>query len=557
MILFALWRRKMRGAKNSLLRASSAQKIRRAAFALLGLGLTAGLYLGFARFLDFLQKAPLIGPLIVWKLTAMALLAAFVMVVISSLLTSLGTLYYSSDLTFLFHSPVDFKTIFVDKCLEVLLFSSWMLALALAPYALALAVFNHYGAGFLLAFAALLPPFLWLAAMWGAAATLLLLYFFPSSRTRDMVWILSSLSLSLVYALVRWAQPEKLVRPDALHVISAYLEYLQAPTAPYLPSWWLTKALWDWSAGRLGGFALWAALLWLCAAVSFTGLAALAGRLYLRAYTGAQESPRANRTTAVTPMASRAWRLLPSGAVLAALFWKDRRTFLRDVRNWSQLLLIAGLVFVYLFSIDKLPLDNADLKSLVSFLNIGAAGFVLSSLSLRFTFPSISLESRQWWVLKSAPLSVSSIMREKFIFSAVPMAALAFTLGAAANRLLHADAFSSRLSLASLMVLAVVLSAMGVGFGALFPKFDAESVHQIESSLGGFVYMACSFFFIGITVAVLAWPMRMHFMGLFGRLNAWNWGQALWCGGAWILLNLLAALLPWRLGRAHLEAFEP
>ena len=517
----------------------------------------AGLYFGFARFLGFLQKAPLIGPLIVWKLTAMAFLAAFVMVIISSLLTSLGTLYYSSDLRFLFHSPVDFKVIFIDKCLEVLIFSSWMLALALAPYALALAITDHYGAGFLFAFAALLPPFLWLAALWGAAATLLLLYFFPSSRTRDMVWILSSLSLTLVYAFIRWAQPEKLVRPDALHVISAYLEYLQAPTAPFLPSWWLTKALWDWTAGRLGGFALWAALLWLCAAATFAGLVALAGRLYLTAYSGAQESPRVRRSTEISPVVSRFWRMFPSGGVLAALFWKERRTFFRDVRNWSQILLIAGLVFVYLFSIDKLPLDNADLKSLVSFLNIGAAGFVLSSLSLRFTFPAISLESRQWWILKSAPLPISAIMREKFLFSAIPMTGLALILGAVTNHLLRADAFSSRLSLASLLVLAVVLSAMGVGFGALFPKFDAESVHQIESSLGGFVYMSCSFFFIAMTVAVLAWPMRMHFMGLFGRLNAWHWSAALACAGGWILLNLSAALIPWRLGRAYLEDFEP
>ena len=557
MILLTLWRRKLLGAKNSLLRATPAQKLRRALFSALGLCLMAGLYLGFARFLDFLRKAPLIGPLIVWKLTAMAFLAAFVMVIISSLLTSLGTLYYSSDLRFLFHSPVDFKAIFIDKCLEVLIFSSWMLALALAPYALALAITDHYGAGFLFAFAALLPPFLWLAALWGAAATLLLLYFFPSSRTRDMVWILSSLSLTLVYAFIRWAQPEKLVRPDALHVISAYLEYLQAPTAPFLPSWWLTKALWDWTSGHWGGFALWAALLWLCAAATFAGLVALAGRLYLTAYSGAQESPRVRRSTEISPTVSRFWRVFPSGGVIAMLFWKERRTFFRDVRNWSQILLIAGLVFVYLFSIDKLPLDNADLKSLVSFLNIGAAGFVLSSLSLRFTFPAISLESRQWWILKSAPLSISAIMREKFVFSAIPMTVLALILGAVTNHLLRADAFSSRLSLASLLVLALVLSTMGVGFGALFPKFDAESVHQIESSLGGFVYMTCSFFFIAMTVAILAWPMRMHFMGLFGQLHAWHWSAAFWCAGAWILLNLSAALIPWHLGRAYLEGFEP
>ncbi|MHB2026575.1 MAG: putative ABC transporter permease subunit [Elusimicrobiota bacterium] len=556
MILFALWSRKISCLKNSVRRASRAQKIRNLIFMALGLGLMSGLYVGFSRFLAFLRQAPLIGPLIVWKLTAMAFLTAFIMVAISGLLTALGTLYYSADLNFLFHSPIDSWAIFADKSLEVFFYASWTLALALAPYDLALTATNHYGAGFFFAFLALLPPFFWLAAAIGIAATLLLLFFFPSSRTRDAVWMLSSFSLTLVYILIRWAQPEKLVRPGALRVISAYLQYLQAPTAPGLPSWWLTKALWSLALGHMSGFVIWGTFLWSAALISFAGLILLSRKLYARAYLGAQESPRQNRAISTAPIANPFKRLWPESGVLIALLWKEQKTFFRDVRQWSQLLLIAGLIAVYLFSIAKLPLDNPSLRSLVSFLNIGAAGFVLASLGLRFTFPSVSLENRRWWILKSAPISIETLMREKFIFSSVPMACLAAILGAATNRLLGADAFSSRLSLTALLVLSAVISSMGVGFGALFPKFDAENIHQVESSLGGFVYMAAAFFFVGMTVAALAWPMRMHFMGQLGQANAWRRGPAVLCFGAWILLNLSAATLPWIMGRRHLEAFE-
>jgi len=92
-------------------------------------------------------------------------------------------------------------------------------------------------------FAALLVPFCILAASLGMAFTLTLMYVFPSSRTRDVVWVFSSLSLTVTYGLVRFAQPEKLIRPDALKVVAEYLNFLQAPTAPYLPSWWLAEAL--------------------------------------------------------------------------------------------------------------------------------------------------------------------------------------------------------------------------------------------------------------------------------------------------------------------------
>src|SRR5438477_403867 len=98
--------------------------------------------------------------------------------------------------------------------------------------------------------AAFLTPYEWardavfgLAGPVGVAFTVVVLYLFPSSRTRDVIWVLSSLSMTLVYGLIRFSQPERLIRPDALRVVADYLNFLQAPTAPYLPSWWLTKAL--------------------------------------------------------------------------------------------------------------------------------------------------------------------------------------------------------------------------------------------------------------------------------------------------------------------------
>jgi ABC-2 type transport system permease protein len=241
---------------------------------------------------------------------------------------------------------------------------------------------------------------------------------------------------------------------------------------------------------------------------------------------------------------------------LATLFWKDRTAFFRDVKHWSQLMLVAGLVFVYLFSIRRLPIDNADLRSLVSFLNIGAAGFVIAALGLRFTYPAISLEGRSWWVLGCAPVSLGSVMRQKFLFSALPMTALALLLGAVTSRLLHADPFVSWVSAASLVLITWVVCAMGIGFGALFPMFDVENIHQIESSLGGFVYMAASLFYIGAMITILSWPVRMHFEERFGRLGAWHWSVAGACAVLLAALNAVAAAVPWLLGRRALESFE-
>ncbi|MDD5628341.1 MAG: hypothetical protein PHU21_04715 [Elusimicrobia bacterium] len=552
-MLGLLFWRKVRTFVNALTHLTPYERVRNAAFTLAGLGLLVGLYALFHKLVAYLGTVPLIGQLLLWKLTAMVMLATFMMVAISGLLTSLSTLYYSFDLKFLMNAPVPLRALFMDKALESLFFCSWMIGLVQVPYVLALMRVNHYGVGFFLAFILLMLPFLALAAAVGMTFTLLLLYLFPSSRTRDVVWVLSSLSLTVLYGMVRFAEPERLIRPDALQVVAEYLAYLQAPTAQYFPSWWLTAALKAAAAGKVAVLARNAALLYGSAVLVYAGLTALAGRVYFVGYSGAQAGRQRRLELRIAPMAER---LLGLPRELGALFWKERRTFFRDVKHWSQILLIMGLVFVYLFSIQRLPLDNADLKSLVSFLNVGTAGFVLAALGLRFTYPAISLEGRSWWVLGSAPVSVGAIMRQKFLFSVIPMTAIALVLSLATNHILQADGFSAGLSTGALLLITWTLAAMGIGFGAMFPMFTVENIHQIESSLGGFVYMASALGYIGATIMILAWPMQMHFQERFGRPGAWDWNLVGYCAALYLVLNAAALAVPWSLGRRTLERYE-
>ena len=108
----------------------------------------------------------------------------------------------------------------------------------------------------------------------------------------------------------------------------------------------------------------------------------------------------------------------------------------------------------------------------------------------------------------------------------------------------------------SLCVAAAAICAMGIGFGALFPRFNVENIHQIESSVGGFVYMAACLFYVGATVAVLAAPMQMHFQERFGRIGAWDWRVAALAGVGWLALNAAAFVVPWASGLRALERYE-
>ncbi|HVE14717.1 MAG TPA: hypothetical protein VNI01_15075 [Elusimicrobiota bacterium] len=547
--------RRLRCLKNRVAGLKRWEWVRNAAFLSLGFWMLFGLYRAFFRLLTFLNAIELIGPLLVWKLTAMAMLTTFGMVIMSSLIISLTTLFYASDLRFLMRAPVRMRDVFADKSLEAAFFSSWMIGLALFPFVIALARVRGLGWSFHAGFLFLLAPCLLLAAIVGMAFTLALMRAFPSARTRDAVWALSSLSTALLYGLLRFSQPERLVRPDMLRRVAEYLNYLQAPTAPFAPSWWMTRGLSACAVGDWAGFAAQAALLWGSAAAAFAILILAADRTYALAYSGAQESPRGSRPTDLPPMPEI--RLLGErGRVLGALLWKERKTFFRDIKHWSQIMLVGSIVFVYLFSISRLPLDTPELKSLVCFLNIGTTGFVLCSLGLRFTFPSVSLEGRSWWVLRGAPVDVGGIMTQKLAFSLAPTLVIATALVAATNHILDADPFVARLTLVTIWLTACALCGMGVGLGAFFPKFSVENIHQIESSAGGFVYMACALGYIALVMGIEAIPMQMHFQQILGRAGAWvPW--AAWASAAGVAaLNAAAFGIPWVLGLRNLEAYE-
>src|SRR5207344_2309315 len=138
-------------------------------------------------------------------------------------------------------------------------------------------------------------------------------------------------------------------------------------------------------------------LLWSTAAAAFVVGALFHRALYMDGFSKAQESAqRWVRTSATRRLGHRI--LGPMGTLKRELMLKELRLFFRDTTQWSQLILLAVLVVVYVFNIKFLPLRGEGitffLLNVVPFLNLVLAGFVLASIAARFIFPAVSLEGR-------------------------------------------------------------------------------------------------------------------------------------------------------------------
>src|SRR5262249_51163750 len=152
--------------------------------------------------------------------------------------------------------------------------------------------------------------------------------------------------------------------------------------------------------------------------------AALHWQLYPKGFSKAQESgQRAVRGNTLRRISHVL--LAPIGVLRRELVLKELRLFFRDTTQWSQLVLLAVLVVVYVFNIKLLPLTGPGvtffLVNIVPFLNLVLAGFVLASIAARFIFPGVSLEGRTLWLLRSSPMSMRALLWSKFWVGTVPL----------------------------------------------------------------------------------------------------------------------------------------
>jgi ABC-2 type transport system permease protein len=534
--------------KNWITRGSPGDRMKAAAFALLGVLFLLGVQWGFLRFLTVIRNVELVGDLLLMKILAMAFMTSFLMIVFSSTITSFSTLFFSRDLAMLVHTPLPYRALFAFKSLETMVFSSWVMVLALFPFLAAYGRVTGQGAMFYLLVSTLIVPFVWIASAGGIALSLGLMLVFPARRVRDVMLVVAMVIGTGLFLWVRWLAPAQFLRADTMEFVIQYIALLQAPTAPYLPSYWLAQALGGFVMGQTGDTFRFGALLIGVAVAVWGGLLLFGEKAYYGGWTSAQESSRRG----ISRPLGNEWRWVPSffGVRCRAILGKDLAVFRRDSNQWSQLLMLVSIVAIYLISIRKLPLDTQYLRALISFLNIGMVGFVLASVALRFVFPAVSLEGNSWWALRSAPMGLWHILWGKFVGGVIPIACVGVVLVWTSNAFLGVDLFVTRLSNVTVFVMAITLSGMGVGFGSLFPRFGMENVAKIQTSPGGILFMVTALFYVGATLALEAVLMKIHYFS--GRSLGFR-PEVVFSVGGLVVLNVLCFGVPLLLGKSTLD----
>jgi ABC-2 type transport system permease protein len=554
---------KIRSYRNAQSQGEERGLLRRLLFISLGLGFWLFIFVAFFRVLDYFRSIEGVGDVLALKLLSMVFLVFFSILLFSNIITALTTFFMSRDLELLITIPLLRESLYAGRFVETMVNSSWMVVLFGMPVFLAYGVvfappLSYYGI-----VALVMIPFLVVCAGLASIIVFLLVFAFPARRIKDVVLLLGVFLFIVLYFVFRMIRPEQFVDPDKFEIMIDYLAAIRAPTFPLLPSQWVTDTVSPFLFGY-GKDPLFFTVLMFSTALAIVVIGNWTYKaLYYDAWSKAQEARRVRLSLAKPVDVLLNALVRPFSLPTREIIKKDIRTFFRDATQWSQLFLLMALIAIYLYNFSILPIDKSPLptlffQNLVSFLNLGLAGFVIAAVAVRFSFPAISLEGESFWIIRSSPVGLKGLLWSKFWISYLFLFVLAETLILCSDYLLRASGFMVILSAVTIALMTLGITSLAVGLGACFPRFRVENVAHIPTGFGGTLFMIVSVIFVGVVVALEAGPVHIF---LWSRLKgmpltSWEWVRVGVSLTLALAVNVVAFLFPVRIGLKKLAAME-
>ena len=437
------------------------------------------------RVITYFHEQDELGIILSLKIFQMAWILIFAMLIFSCMVSAVSSVYLSQDNEIIFSAPISTPELYFMRYTSNTIYTSWMMIVFSLP------IFAAYGIVFNT------PLLYWLlmvitllsmacsATCFGLLMTIILINLFPARHTKDIILYLSLCFSVLIIFLIRLLQPENMVNPEEYGNFIEYFSTISKPAAPYIPA--------GWAANFLSLYLLDLEIDWLLLGLLFLTpftlyfLGEMAMKLwFFPGYSKSQESFGGYHKFGHRrkyKLGSWQW-----------LFSKEAKIFSRDSAEWSQLFMIAALVVIYLYNFKLLPIDRAAfseefITNLISFLNIGIAGFIITSLSARFVFPSIGAEGGAFYHIRSSPISIRRFLFYKYLFYVIPFTVLSLILITMSNRILHIEGPMWWISIFTNLFITWAVVALALGFGAVYANFKTENKTVTMGSMGAIMFL--------------------------------------------------------------------
>jgi len=460
----------------------------------------------------YLLGQPPVGELLIRKMMHMATLAAWLLLIVTSVIMGFTVLFLSDDLRYLFALPIPSHSVFCAKFARCLWMSSWAIVILASPLYIALGNTLGDGIGSFGMLALACPGFVLTGVALGVIVSLLLAAFFAAGRSRRTVVGALIVLAGVALLMSRLLGLSTISGRDAVRVVDDII-VTHVGELWFLPPYWLLQTFRASLEGDSARAWFYCGILWSTAALAMVPLLwlVLETRIYFRGFsrtaegTQRMEKRRGSWGNATFPAFGRMGRG-PGSSILA----KDLRLFVRMPSQWIQFGLLVALVVVYLSTARHalIETDNPFWHNVAVLVNLGLTGFVVASLAVRFFYPHLAQEGRAAWILHSSPYSPRRVYRTKFLFGLAVNVAAGQTLTWVALLFLKADPALVALCAVVGFCFSCALTGLAYAFGAVFPSYRTEHPAEIASDMGGILTFLLSVLIVGGGVVLLAWPIQ-------------------------------------------------
>ncbi len=460
------------------------------------------------------------------RFISMMLFVFFMAVNMGNIIVSYSTLYRSAEVSFFMTKPIPHATVFFHKFLDNFFYSST--TLFLVAFAVILGYGTYFGHpwyfyGGTLVF--VIIPFMFLAALIAVIVLMGIMRLAGRFGFRTVMGGLFTVYFGFIVLFFRSSNPVRLIeRVNRFYPnVDGYLSQLDPGFLSYLPSHWVAEYLFFMARGEVSRAFASAGLL-LSATLALFGLVMIvAVRYYYRSWL-VSLAIQASGAAPYDPSKLAFIDLRASGWLrgkLEALLKKEYLTFVREPSQMIHLVVMVVLTGLFVLSVGNLNLRVRVTEiQLVTYLVLYAfGGFLVSSVALRFVFPSISLEGRAFWVLRSAPVRPEYLVALKFVLGFIVVFGLSLVVSLASN--LPFARFSGRISILpwfgafSAFWMSAAVVALNLGLGGFFALYTERNPIRIASTQGATLTFLATIVFLFALVVIILYPLSRYFEFLF------------------------------------------
>lgn len=430
-------------------------------------------------------------------------LALGVMLAFSNAVLAFGSLYGRSEPTFLLSLPASARQIVLIKWIEGALLSSWSFLLLGFPLMVAVArttdvewyyypLFIGHFCGFVI-----IPSTAGLLAAWAVAM-------FAPRRPLVLAIVIG---MGIVVAALAWLLRLSMLDTSAQEWVTRVFAHASAARSLFLPSTWTAMGIVAALERNVSGSIFYLLVVLGNAAFLVWLTINLVGGTWGEAYSRARQGryvPTIRDGWITRVLSWMAFGYLPHRHRLILL--KDLRTFARDPSQWTQMVIMLGLLVLYALNLPRLPLDldNPRVKGLIAFLNLTTISLILATFTSRFVYPMLSLESQQLWLLGLLPMRRRTLLIVKFVFALTITSVAGLNVIWLATNQLRLPPVWRLLHLLVGFGVCVGLCGIAVGLGARFPVLRHRNPARIASGFGGTVNLVVSMLFVAAMMLAMA-----------------------------------------------------